>query len=811
MTLRRPIRSELLPLLVLAALPLAFLWRTTVGGKAMLPGDLLLIMEPWRHYSDQFPEFDRVGNPILDAVQQFYPWRKYAGESLRQGLIPLWNPYEFCGNPFVGNDQSAVFYPETWLHALMAPEHALGWATALCLFVAGGLTYWFLRVLELRRSAALLGAVAFMFNGFIVGWLCFPSLRSVPGWLPGMLAAFELSLRRQRSRWAAVCALFVGMQFLAGNLHISLFVLIVFFAYAAFRCVGAWVRGERRAAALAAAGALAASLLGALLAAVQLLPTLELATMSGRAGGLPYAYHLKHALQVPYLLAALMPDLFGNPVDYNHWGCYLGPVYRAYTETAWYIGVAPVLLAPAAFLRRPRSLAWFWLALLASGLALAMGTPLYALIYHLVPVAQSLPGIGRAILMASTALAMLGALGLDALLEQAHTKRPDQVRRYALAAGAGILLVGLIGGLWAWVASGAYERVAPGLGAYTLLQIARFGLFCVLAAVLVGLLPWRKRLAAGLLVVLLAADLFWFFVKFTPATRPEYLHLQAQSIELIKQDTGWPRILALGRDGIHRMGPNTPMIVGLEDIQGSDSLDIGAYRRLLNGLSSEELGFPQPDPTLPALDLLGVKYIVSAVELKSIPGVSLLPHYDSWLYLNEQALPRAFTVPDYVVKSEDAQALAAVTSRDFEPSKKAVFVGPDRPSGRHRPPLLSKPVQVTAHEPNAVTVVGDLRPGQVLVLADAYYPGWRAFQDGRECRVLRADYALRAVQIEQPCKQVRFVYLPASFTVGAFASLAAVAFLAGVAAFCLLPRRPNNERTGVCQSSKVRRPAASYV
>jgi hypothetical protein len=431
---RRRTARELVPLLLIAALAVGFLWRMTLGGKVMLPGDLLLLMEPWRHYSRQFPEFEQVSNPILDAVQQFYPWRKYAGESLREGVVPLWNPHELCGNPFVGNNQSAVFYPETWLHALMPTEWALGWSTALYFLLTGSLTYWFLRIVQLRRSAALLGAVAFMFNGFIIGWLCFPSFRSVPGWLPGMLVGCEMCVRRKHMGWAAISALCIGMQFLAGNLHISMIVLIVFAAYVAVRSAGAWLSGERKAALVAVGGALVATVVGGLLAAAQLLPALELAGMSSRAGGITYAGVLKHAIAPSYLLAALMPDLFGNPVDYNHWGGELGQTYRAYTETAWYVGVAPLLLAPAAFWRRPRSQTWFWAAMLLVGIALAMGTPLYALVYYLVPGAKSLSGLGRSILISSTALAVLGALGLDVLLHRAE-EDAAAVRKYAWRAG----------------------------------------------------------------------------------------------------------------------------------------------------------------------------------------------------------------------------------------------------------------------------------------------------------------------------------------------------------------------------------------
>ena len=46
-----------------------------------------------------------------DAVGQYWPWRTLLAEGLHRGLLPLWNPCQFAGYAFVGNGQSALFYP----------------------------------------------------------------------------------------------------------------------------------------------------------------------------------------------------------------------------------------------------------------------------------------------------------------------------------------------------------------------------------------------------------------------------------------------------------------------------------------------------------------------------------------------------------------------------------------------------------------------------------------------------------------------------------------------------------------------------
>jgi uncharacterized membrane protein YfhO len=64
-------------------------------------------------------------------------------------------------------------------------------------------------------------------------------------------------------------------------------------------------------------------------------------------------------------------------------------------------------------------------------------------------------------------------------------------------------------------------------------------------------------------------------------------------------------------------------------------------------------------------------------------------------------------------------------------------------------------LQVTAEE------------NSLLVLSDTYYPGWKAFVDGKGTNIYRADYTFRAVPLNAGTHRVRFVYDPMSFKLGA--------------------------------------------
>lgn len=51
------------------------------------------------------------GHFASDAIRQIYPWKELAVSMIKEGQLPLWNPYAFSGTPLLANIQTAVFYP----------------------------------------------------------------------------------------------------------------------------------------------------------------------------------------------------------------------------------------------------------------------------------------------------------------------------------------------------------------------------------------------------------------------------------------------------------------------------------------------------------------------------------------------------------------------------------------------------------------------------------------------------------------------------------------------------------------------------
>ncbi|MEN6400320.1 MAG: hypothetical protein ABFD94_00105, partial [Armatimonadia bacterium] len=218
------------------------------GGKVAVAAVYQKQMAPWSATATDSASPTRQWDSLLwDSMAQFYPWRLLLHRAAQEGQLPLWNPYQFCGYPFVGNGQSAMFYPPNWLYFAIHPKVGMGLSAALHYFLGALFTFILARRWKLGRPAALFAALAFTYGGFMVTWIELPTLVNSLIWLPLAWYALELLLEQDGShteprfsrhtRWhaALLLAVALSMTLLAGHLQIAAYVWIFTALYALIR------------------------------------------------------------------------------------------------------------------------------------------------------------------------------------------------------------------------------------------------------------------------------------------------------------------------------------------------------------------------------------------------------------------------------------------------------------------------------------------------------------------------------------------------------------------------------------------------
>jgi hypothetical protein len=180
--------------------------------------------------------------------------------------------------------------------------------------------------------------------------------------------------------------------------------------------------------------------------------------------------------------------------------------------------------------------------------------------------------------------------------------------------------------------------------------------------------------------------------------------------------------------------------------------------------------------------MLNVRYVI----LRGTPPPFMHPAFQSadyWVLVNSNALPRVF-VPRTVKTVAAGQELEELGSPQFNPADVALVTSPVELPVRCR-----GTVQITNEIPTRIRISAQMETPGLIVLADNWDKGWRAFWNGRPAPILRVDYTLRGVVVPAGTGTLEFIYRPASLVLGLWlAALAAIALLGWLAVIRLHSR-----------------------
>lgn len=159
-------------------------------------------------------------------------------------------------------------------------------------------------------------------------------------------------------------------------------------------------------------------------------------------------------------------------------------------------------------------------------------------------------------------------------------------------------------------------------------------------------------------------------------------------------------------------------------------------------------------------------------------------------YLNPGYFPRAYVVGQALAAADAGDALQKVLASADSLDRLVVIEGArDLPQSllQESPPpdATISAFQSTLNRVR-LTVRSDA-PG-MLVLADTYYPGWRATVDGTPTPVYRANSVVRAIYLPEGTHAVEFTFRPPDFIVAALVSLLTAVAMGG--ALLWTARRP---------------------
>jgi hypothetical protein len=767
------------------------------GGRVAVTAN----MARWRPWSESAAPEERAApshNP--DSATSYYPRRAVLHAAWREETIPLWNPYTFCGAPFLADVQAGVLYPPNWFLLPFGPKAQMGYF--LFLHVAwGGLgVRSLLRRFGASSSVAALCGVAFVANGYFAKHFGQPPFLATASWIPWVIALGLDVLRRPGLGRAALLGLAGGFLLLAGQPQIALhgaYAAGIVLAGVCLADPAARARTVPRIGTLGVAGALAA-----LLAAAQLIPTIELASRSARAA-LPYATVISGSFHPVDAVRFLVPEFFGTPLTLDEWGHGFSRgdgFYLRHSINSIFAGTPIFLLAMwGMFSPRTRRAALPFTLLFAVSVLVAFGSPLARLAYEVLPGFRfsRIDRVGFLVILAQAGLAGLAAGDL--------ARRGGRGRRIygasiGLAAVGGMLVVSSLGDSLPERLGADPGRLPPGglppeSVAHVLERTRTAALFA--GGTAIALLLPASRVVSWIPLALAAVQLFLFAAPYRGDRPPGAVFADSPAIErladLLDEDRahGGGRFIRFGRDLPVRpyplssaLPPSTNVPYRLRDVQGYNALTDRRLGEMLEIALGEDVfshgiwsGRRIVAPTRaesmehPLLDALAVRAAVGGVPFTA-EGWRPVSSSGFGIWRNLEALPRVRLVDrGRGISPEKMKEILATGA--FDPAREAIWVGYGEVRGRSddKAEAFAGSVEVLSDTWNDLVIRTNAPGERTLVIADSFSRGWSARVDREPAEILPVYGLIRGVVLPPGPHDVELRYRPSSFRRGVALSL----------------------------------------
>jgi hypothetical protein len=714
--------------LLLAALVLALFPEVILGGRTFI-----------------FRDFGMFG----------YPLAHYFRESFWRGEIPLWNPLNHCGMPFLAQWNTLVLYPGSLIYLLLPLDWSLGAFNLLHLFLCGVAMYCLAWYWVRNRLAATVAGLAFAFNGFTLNCMMWPNYIASLAWMPLVVLTVQQAYCHGGGRKIAQAAITGAMQMLSGTPEI---ILLTWVVLAGLFIID--IRGPNRLR--SGSAMITVVLLVACLAAAQLLPFLDLIRNAQRESGLP-------------------SDTWSMPL--TGWANFLVPLFHTLrtpsgvyfqegqdVTSSYYLGIGPLAIAVIACSLVRNKRVHLLAGVTAVCLVLAFGPAggLYTVLLKAFPPLGFMRFPVKFVMLAVFSVPLLTAFGIQSYFD--------------CKVKAGFWRVGLIVITCLLVSTAAlvcYDLLRPAADEVSsvtarngLLRIVFLsgilGCFFALENAAAKRLKWLSGLG---LMVLLWMDVATHMPRQNPTVEPGVFEsglpplkelnprpVLGESRAMLSLDailslrTRMPTNTATGYL-LYRLAlyNNVNLLDDLPKVDGFFAL------RLRDEESVRFRLYPTPDSySSPLADFLSVSQVTSPTNLfQWTPRSSFLP---------------MITVGQAPVFLDSTQTLVALTQSDFNPRTTVFLPTEDQPRVSVRRQTTARVLRSkwTAHE---ITAEVEAAAPALAVVSQAFSHNWRAYIDGKPTPVLRANCAFQALEVPAGTHHLQMRYEDNMFRIGLVLSL----------------------------------------
>jgi hypothetical protein len=489
-----------------------------------------------------------------DFVVQYYAFRNFAAVTLSQGILPYWNPYTLGGMPFLADIQTAVFYPLHLLLTIFVTEDKLPFAALEYLlifhyFMAGVFSYYLARSFDLNKWASILCGITFMFGGIMVAHAMHEPMIIQMAYLPLIFIFYNKGLNTNKLKYILLTGLLLGITILCGHPQITLYIFFTFLLFGLYQIFFKLKDTSYKIDISFFRFVIIAAIplvIGIMIGAIQLLPTMMLSELSIRAK-MTYEQTIFGSLNYRSLFVMFSPNFFGTfsatQIGTLYWGHEGVNGEWMHLECCIYVGLSTLIFGVFGTITLwKKRIVKFLFAISLFSILFALGDNfiLYKFFYNFVPGFNSFRFIGRfPALVLPFCFSLLGAYGFDYFINNAQSEKVKKFIKYFM-----ILVVAFIL-LWALYMAELFYNIADAYKDKEAYNNSTFQLFKTVAILLAlfGLVVSYKKnfvvqqVILFFLILLSFIDFYLFGSQLnTTSIPPQNRYPNQKTVAEIKQE-----------------------------------------------------------------------------------------------------------------------------------------------------------------------------------------------------------------------------------------------------------------------------------
>jgi len=738
-----------------------FFYKFFLFGLLPIPTDNIVgLYHPFRdYYSDNYPRGIPFENSLVtDPVRQQYVWKELAISQMKEGQLPLWNPYNFSGYPLLANFQSGVFYPLNFMMFIFPFEYAWTLFIISQPLLAFVFMFLYLRNLKISKLGSLIASVGFSFSGYFVSWLEWGNIVSTGLWLPLVLLSIDrimnsgtTDIRSFKNKWSLIFIFSLASALFAGHLQTFLYLSLVSLAYFILRLFE--IKKIEKIIVF-----LVSLFLFAVITAIQWVPTLQMINLSARSYDQVSSSVEGWFIPWQNLIQFIAPDFFGNPATLNYWGVW------NYGEFIGYIGILPLILMTLALIFIRTRIAGFFKLILLSSILFSFPSFISNIPFALeIPFLSSAQPTRMVYVICFSGLVLAG-YGFDYYL-----KNKSKILFPILLLGAILgLLVYLTkidnSHLLSWGI--ANENIMVSFSNLRFPIIIFSSLMLLFIALIFSEKKFKNKRISQVIVLLLIlvflGDIYRFAGKYTVFSKKDYLFPSTKSLDYLKGQEGQFRIMETDS---RILPPNFSASYELQSIDGYDPLYLLRYGELVAAIGRNN---PQIDPPFGfnriitpqnyeknLLNLFNVRFVLSLSDINNINYEKVFEEGETKIYENKKAMDRAFFVERTIGVADKYDAVVKYFDEVNNLSKVAI-VENERYKSFDKIWDSEAEAKISYYSPSKVVIQVNNKNEGFLILSDSFYPTWRVSIDGAKSSIYRVNYNFRGVIVPARSTEVIF-------------------------------------------------------